>query len=365
MYNKIPPDKVLAWIKQNFPDYKERKRGQEIRICNPFTGDFHHKFNINIEQGICHCWTGDEWAGPIDPRTKKRNCTFIKFVRLYKKCSHNDALRDVLGDSGDIRKYIGHSEPYQQPERKDEAPIALPVGSVRLDTSTDEQAKYLILWLQNRRYTTEAISQNHLHHIGMEVVWPYYEFDELAYWQSRSRISKMFKFPPLATYDKNGKILSQSEFGKSDFLYNFDNIQIASYIIITESIFCQHTLGEQTLASGGAMLATSPDAVVIKKIKLLGPKKGVILSPDNDEAGIKSIISNYSILKSLGFRVYYSIPPKIAYDDKITKDWNELYQHLKIPLPEIRQIHDDSIRPINETEINKLTSTLYKSTYSF
>lgn len=369
MYNKLPPDKVLSWIKSNFPDYKERKRGEEILICNPFTGDSNYKFNINIEQGICHCWTGDEWAGPIDPRTKKRNCTFIKFVKLYRKCSYADAVRDVLGSSGDIRKYLAIDGAPKHRECKDEPSMALPGGSVKLSTSTDEQATYLTIWLKNRGYTTETIASNDLHHNGMEVVWPYYEFDELVYWQSRSRISKMFRFPPTVIYDKAGKIISESALGKSDFLYNFDNIQAASYIIITESIFCQHTLGEQTLASGGAMLASSPDAIVIRKIKMLGPKKCIILAPDNDDAGIKSIISNYRILKPLGFKVYYSIPPKIEYGtsegNKITKDWNELYQFTKISLPEIRRIHDKNIKPINEMEMSRLTASLHKSAYSF
>lgn len=348
----IPPAKIIAWIAKNF-EFKTRKNGTEYCINSPFNDDTGFNFNINPEKGRCHDWRGDEWAGPINPETNKRNCSFIKFVRLYKKCRYSEAVSDVLGTAVDIRYYLRPENRLTDQSAKKKVAVALPNGVEPLLSSEDKQARALIHWLGTRGYTNDDIAKNDLHHFGMDVYWPYYEFDTLVYWQSRSRLNKKFNFPSLDVYDKSGKVIGQVDGTKGDFLYGFDDIEPASYVIITEAIFDKHTLREQALASGGAILTPKQ----IGKLKILGPRNGVILSPDNDSAGLKSIISNYQLLSSHGFSVYYSIPPSLEYEKdgvkRSTKDWNELGQFV-VGFDNVRKLHDDGIKKVTEETLIEL-----------
>ena len=351
-YPTIPPEKIISWIKDNF-EYKTRKNDEEYIINNPFNGDAGYHFNINPYKGTCHDWRSDEWAGPINPETNRRNCSFIKFVRLYKKCGYTAAVSEILGTAVDIRYYLKPENRLTDVAAKNKLAVSLPSGVESLIKSEDSQAKILIKWLKSRGYTTESIAKNDLKHLGMDVYWPYYEFDTLAYWQSRSRLNKKFNFPSLDVYDDKGNKVGKTDGTKGDFLYGFDEIESASYIIITEAIFDQHTLGEQALASGGAALTSKQ----INKIKIIGPKKGIILSPDNDSAGVKSIISNYSLLEPYGFKLFYSIPPELKYEvdgvKKVTKDWNELGQFV-VGFDKVRKIHDKNIKKLNEQTLVEL-----------
>lgn len=319
----IPPDKIESWVAKYF-EYKKRhgKNGPELVIANPFYDNDKKKFNISLTKATCHDWRGDEnWAGPINPKTGKRNCSFVQFVKSYLKCSFPQAVRAVLGASGDVSDFIGPKTQADISEPKREASVALPGGVTLLASSQDKQAKPLIKWLVGRGYSLEDIDKFALYHFGMDVFWPYFEFDEFVYWQSRSRLNKRFNFPEGTD--------------KGNFLYGFDDVEPSSYLIITESIFDKYTLGDQVLASGGANLTEQQ----VRKIKLLGPKKGVILSPDNDKAGLASITYNRNLLCGLGFPVFHSVPPKFV------KDWNELITgNGCFSRAEAREIHDRAIK---------------------
>ncbi len=351
---RIPEEKIRAWVERNF-DHKERKNGEEILICNPFDGDTSYKFNINPAKASCHCWTGNEWAGPINPATKKRNCSFVKFVKLYRKCSYADALREILGTSVDIGNYLRPENRHSTTEAVRKVVVALPNGTERLASNPDDpQAAIIISWLKKRGYSVDDIDRFDIHYLGMDCYWPYYEFDSLVYWQSRNRFNKIYRFPDKVVYDRKGGIAGETEGSKGDFLYGFDDCESASYLIITESIFGQYTLGEQALASGGAVLTPAQ----IAKIRILGPRKGIILSPDNDKAGIKSVISNAKLLDGEGYKLYYSLPPKLPFkkgdETKYTKDWNEILEELGVSREEVRTRHDAGIMPINAKNLAAL-----------
>lgn len=353
-FKKIPPGKIIAWIEKNFT-YKTRNNGKEYQICDPFDGDTRFRFGISPENGICHSWHGDEWAGPVNPKTGKRNCSIVKFVKAYRNCSYREALAELLGTSEGISSYL-YSDRVQDAVPREVA-VALPNGVEPLSTSHDIQATNLKKWLKSRGYTDERIEKTELCYLGMNVYWPYFEFDSLVYWQSRSRLNKRFEFPSSDVYDENGKIVGKTEGSKGDFFYGFDFVEPASYLIITEAIFDQNTLNEQCLASGGADLTHNQ----IKKLKLLGPRKGIILSPDNDHAGINSVIRNKQVLQQLNFPLYYSIPPKLVYkegdEEKYTKDWNEIGQKVT-GFDKVRELHDSRIRKITPQEIIKLKGML-------
>lgn len=351
-FKKIPPAKVAAWIEANF-DYKTRKGGEEYTINSPFDGDTGYNFNINPEKGTCHDWRGDEWAGPINPETGRRNCSFVKFVRLYRKVTYREALKEVLGASTDLSSYMRPEGRVTDEKAQRTIAVALPDGVEMLATSTDRQAPILINWLSTRGYTLEAIEKAELHHLGMDVYWPYYEFDTLVYWQSRSRLNKRFNFPDIEVRNKKGEVVGKTDGSKGDFFYGFDDIEPASYLIITEAIFDKNTLGEQTLASGGAILTPNQ----IGKLRILGPKQGIILSPDNDKAGMKSILANQVMLAREGFTVFASIPPKLEYEEdgevKFTKDWNEIGQKV-LGFDKVRDVHDENIKKLSPDYLVKL-----------
>ena len=352
-WKQIPANKIAAWVEQNF-DFKNRKNGEEYLICDPFDGDTRYRFSINPEKGVCHSWHGDTWAGPVNPKSNRRNCSVVNFVKVYRKCSYREALAELLGATEDLSAFLRPEGRVGASEAKRIVAVALPNGVEILTTSKDPQARALRGWLKSRGYTIEQMEKAELYHLGMDVFWPYFEFEMLIYWQARSRLNKRFAFPPEDIYDAKGEVIGKTEGTKGDFFYGFDNVEPASYVIITEAIFDQNTLYEQCVASGGADLTANQ----VKKLKILGPRKGIILSPDNDSAGVNSIIRNRQVLKSLGFPIFCSIPPKLKYEEdgviKHTKDWNEILMKLGLTQKEVRSIHDDNIKRVTVQEVVRL-----------
>lgn len=356
-FKKIPEEKIRAWVARYFPDFRERRGGEELLICNPFSSDTNYKMNINPEKQGVHCWTGDEWAGPVNPATGKRNCSFVNFVKIYKKCSFQEAIRDIIGSDVNIKSYLKPGNRTSQIDAEI-VTVTLPRGTERIANNLeDEQAQIVVKWLRKRGYSLEDIDKYDICHLGVDCYWPYYEFDALVYWQSRNRFNKIYRFPDAIIYDRFGKVSGKTESTKGDFLYGFDDCD-DNYLIITESIFGKHTIGEQCLASGGASLTSQQ----INKIKILNPRKGLILSPDNDKAGITSIIANHNLLSGMGYKLYYTIPPSLAFqkngETKLAKDYNELVEYVGMTGAEVRTLHDSLIKPINPKELSRLHSRL-------
>jgi hypothetical protein len=336
---KIPANKIVAYISSKF-EAKPRKNGEEYVINNPFVYDTGFHFNVNPEKGVCHDWRGDEWAGPINPKTGKRNCSFIKFVSLYEKVEYGEAIKIILGSD-----YITfRTEAQKLPVIKEQ--MELPKSAVPLTTSTYGEKPMLMRWLISRGYDENQVAEHSIHHRGVEVIWPYYEYEELVYWQSRSRLNKRFAFPSSEMFDDDGNVVGKREFGKGDFLYGFDQVDHGTYVIITEGIFDKNTLGPQALASGGALLTSNQ----INKLKLLNPKKGVILAPDNDTAGVQSALTNHAKLRQSGLSAYIALPPDYV------KDWNELITERHISKAQIRLMFDERIQLLNPITITKLRS---------
>jgi len=339
---RIPPEKIYAWVTANF-DVKERKGGSELRICNPFDGDRKYHLNISVGKGACHDFRGDDWAG-YNPGGKLAKRTFLKFVQLYLGCSYAQAVKEVLGSSSSARALLRRHRLQREEEDKKDLSFGLPEGAESLLTSsTPKTASTILRWLASRGIDEAKIKKYDIMHTGLDVVWPYFEFDELVYWQSRSRTSKRFLFPEVS-----------QGVGKGNFLYGFDQVEPASHLIITEAIFCCQTLEEQCVASGGASLTEAQ----VRKIKFLGPKEGIILAADNDIPGIESILANASLLEPLGYKLFFSIPPEIEYEEngekKFTKDWNDLVWKIKgvNPMAELEK----NVRPLGIAERVKLRS---------
>jgi DNA primase len=321
---------VAEWMRINFPDAKTRRGGQEFVINNPFNGDTGRHFNVSV-RGV-HDWRGDEWAGG-------KSRTFIRFVQLYRNCSFVEAVKEVCGKDVSIDAIYAKLAA----RKSDDEPtgtqydISLPEGSeLLIDHKDSLNGRMLISWLNSRGLSEDLIAQYKLYYHSMNVVWPYYEYDSLVYWQERNRLNKSFRFP--------------SNSNKGLFLYGFDMVEPSDYIAVTEAIFDSLTLGEQCVASGGAILTSAQ----VRKIRALNPVNGIILAPDNDDAGIKSVASNYKLLRPYFNRIYVSIPPAIEHKDGVTKDWNNLICEIKMPRDEVRKTFENSIRLLSQTDVVQL-----------
>jgi hypothetical protein len=343
------PEQIKAWVKANFPDCKSIRGGDELAIRNPFDGSTKYKFQISCSKGICHCWTGDLWAGKPSATTGKRNCSFMNFVRLYKHCTMEQAIKEVIDVSAGI----------QIADRaQDDLPVIsvqLPDGLQSLHDADSRQAAMLQRWLIGRGYTHSEIKRQTLLYRGMEVCWPFYEYGELVYYQMRSRLNKRFAFPSSTVNDAEGKPIASIGVGKGDFFYGFDEVKDHGYVIIVESIFNRQVIMDQTLASGGAILTEKQ----VQKLRLLSPVEGIILAPDNDEAGIKSLADNYRALLTLDYPICYSLPPRLPYlkdgQQCFSSDWNEMYEFCHVAPAAIKAALIGGIRSLNEQSLVGLT----------
>jgi hypothetical protein len=316
---------ITNFVSKHF-DHKSRKNGQWLLICCPFDNDEAFKFGINAVTGTCNYWRGNDWAGHANSKGH-RNRGFLNFVKLYLKCTFEQAIQE-------LSKY----GPAFQFEEKDEgatpAPddvqMVLPPGTEPLISSTHPKIAAMALgWLKSRGLTLADIKKYDIGHSAFDVIWPYYEYGLLVYWQARNFTTKRFTFPAIDEFNV----------GKADFIYNFDNIEPAEDIFITESIIGAITLCHQAGATGGAGLSPTQ----LNKVSLLGPKKGVVLVPDNDPPGINYLVKDAEALEARGHKVYYSLPPW-SVDGVAVKDWNEMYTHAKMPFADIRRVMEAGIR---------------------
>lgn len=316
MTNFIQPSQVSAWVNRYFPDHKLRKGGEQIRINNPFVYDDDYHLEISTTKLVVNDFRGNSWIG-VDPVTgNRRKCTFLRFVQLYLTkirgtCSYRKAVEDVAGMAASYSALAGYRKPEKEAEQNSN--LKLPDGSKPINTDDPDVLEKIVLnYLHKKRgLTNEKIAKYQMMSSGTQIVWPYYEFDELVYYQSRSIVNKKFQYPPESVGVTKGQ-----------FLYGFDLVEPAGHITITEAFIDCQTLEEQCIATGGGNM-TPAQAV---KLRLLNPSS-IVLAPDNDEAGIKSILYNAKLLDR--FIIYYSIPPKIEYKDeagetKLTKDWNDI-----------------------------------------
>lgn len=335
----ITHEQVSAWVEANFSEFKVRKNGTEYVVNNPFDGDTGYHCNVSC-RGV-HDWRGDHWAGSYKP-------TFLRFVQLLRKCSYAQAIKEVCGGSVSLRsielQLQRQRNQRDEQEEKGDVLLALPEGSQKIiGSSQPKMAEMLIGWLESRGLTKDRIEAYDLYHYADTVVWPYYEYGMLVYWQSRNRLNKVFNFPDEST-----------GLGKTMFFYGFDHIEPNDHVIITEAIFGSHTLEAQALASGGAVLEEKQ----VRKLRIFNPTRGVILAADNDKAGVGSIPRNYALIKPY-YPVFHSIPPKIEYIERgeklVTKDWNELHTGLGLSLKKIRQIFEERIMKTTMNDISRFT----------
>jgi len=287
-------DQIESWVSRHF-DYKLLTHKNQIRICNP-DGDTKYHLWISTDQALVH---------DFRPNHQQWDGSFLKFVADYREISFTDAVKEVCGENSIISGYQRAVDSGSISENDDI--ISLPEGCKPLRKGSGGQPlawktcmKYL---MKKRGLPKESIFKANIHFLGTHIVVPYYQYDMIVFWQMRQVVSKVFTFPP------------NSSVSAGDFLYGFDDVEPRGEIMITESIFDALSIGSGAVSTGGASLKDGQ----VRLLKALSPET-VILAPDNDEAGIRSIQKDYySLVKQskIVSDIKYCLPLE-------GKDWNDM-----------------------------------------
>ena len=330
----ITPQQIEKWVAKHF-EYKKKSEGRQLVINNPWDGDAGFHFWISLTRtGSKAANKSDYWVH--DWRNSSYNSNFINFVKKYKNISYHDAISEICDGRVSLRSVLDEEE-VEEERGPVEVITALPEGSVPIgDNKYKTVHDIAVRYLKGRGVGLEKAKQYKIHYTANSLVFPYFEYGNIVFWQERNLYEKRFNFPSEA---KTG-------LKKTDFFYNFDNIeQPCEYVIIVESNFNCISVGDNCIASGGAILAGNQ----LEKLRIIEPGL-IILAPDRDKAGYKSIINNYFLLN--GFKVAYSVPPK-SLSEVGKKDWND-YEVLYGPGSASRYILENTHR----VDIGKLSQAV-------
>lgn len=333
---KLTPSQIENWIARHF-EYKRRKGGDELLICNPFIpGDDGYKFNIStVPKESKRSKYVNYWVHDWRPNAQQYNGSFLKFVQRYKGLSFKEAIKDVCGDGVDLRSVFDTKEVKRQ-EPETVIRVELPESATPItDPKWPRFREIATRYLESRGIQYNDAVSFRVHYTPTMIIFPYLEYDDIVYWQGRSfsPLIKQFEFPDQRI----------TGVGKSDFIYGFDNAEPGCPVYLTEAIFDALTIGPGGLASGGATLSEAQR----RKIRALGPSY-VVLAPDSDEAGIASLYSNWKLLSPY-HEVYYVLP-------NTTKDWNDYVckaSNKQTALKEVRSYINENIKKLTLKEAIK------------
>lgn len=296
-YVKPNEHQIETWLSKHL-DYKNFSN--QFRICNP-DGDTKFCMEISKSEALVHDFRPDH---------QQYDGSFLGFVAKYKSISFREAIKEVCGN-----KIHATPSKIEQEEEELEHDIELPKGSRPLRDKNDS-----MLWKMNMGYLVkdrglnlDVIFRADIHYLGTEIVVPYYQYGILVFYQSRKQLDKVFNFP------------RSSNKSAGDFLYGFDDVEPCGTVMIVESIFNSLSIGDGSVATGGAALKDGQ----IKLLKALNPNT-VILAYDNDSAGRKATLKDYTALNKhkkgdLFKNIFYCLPPYHK-DPKKQLDWNDMKQ---------------------------------------
>lgn len=203
---KPSPTQIKSWVSKHF-EFKEKvgKYGPELRICNPYDYPRDHKFLVYINLSKAA-------VNDFRPNHKRHvSGTFLNFVKHYRKISFNAAVKEVMGSYARSDPRLEDYSEFQRTE-KSVVRVELPEGFVKLSESNDVFGGPVRNYLNDRQITDDQIEVFGMGHNGLDAVFPYHEFGDVVYWQSRSTVNKTFMFP--------------AESSKTEFVYGFDNLDL-------------------------------------------------------------------------------------------------------------------------------------------
>lgn len=328
-YVKPSPDQVRQWVENRFPYRirKSKKRGDIYLIDSPFIpGDSGWHVAISPSE----CWVRD-FRPQYSALHKK---SILGFVADVEGVSFAEAVKIIFGKDASYKAILAQAqrelakETHPEPEEPAPKPTnKLPDGLHRVDDKT-AQAHYPKSWqsainyLNSRGITIEEAIKYGVLYDATSILFCYYEYGQMVYWQRRDLINKKFEFPPTS----------------NEFLWGFDYVEPNGVIYIVESIFNASSIGPGAVATGGALLKERQ----LRLIKMLRPSK-IILAPDNDEAGLAGLRKQYfQLAPYFPNGLYYYLSPK-------GKDLNDMAKEMD------RLNNRDVVRNIVNLEAKKLT----------
>jgi DNA primase len=323
----LQPEQIRRWVDINFDKVKVHKHGKELSVCNPFDGDTGFHLWINTDKGVCRDWRPSHQFGG-----KKGGISFLRLVQKMRGISFRQAVREVCGYDLDPRQmFIKRKKQLESIDEEvaDEDETALPEGATPINI--DKPYRNIIMAYLNRRKIDEDLAKSfNLHYTLSTIIFPYYEFEVLVYWQSRDISSKVYMFPP-----------PMEGISKSQVLYGFDHIETDSDIYIVEGNMEVLTLGSDTAGIGGSLISEDQ----AKKMRLLRPKR-IIWAMDNDNEGKVGIRKGYRVVKRFMPDVpqMFVLPPE-EYNGKKVKDWNDMAKASSVE--ETRQYARSNIKLFN------------------
>jgi hypothetical protein len=287
---------------------KERysaKKGQRcLLINNP---------NIPSDRGF-HVGVFPEESRVHDfrPEMSEYNGDFVHFVATIRGFRWIDAYQEITGEQASTIEAMGQrmrlrmdAEAQIRPEPKPVEMAIMPKGFLPITAEPDRLCKMALAYLAKRQVSHEEAIKLRIHYGVNAICFPFYEYDEMVYWQVRDLLSKRFRFP--------------EGLAGQEYLWNIDNTQIMGDMFITESNFNAAVIGEGGTAAGTANMSRTQ----ILKIKTRQPSR-IILCADHDAAGVSSILHNFFAMESEAVfkhanhdRILYAVPEKIG------ADWND------------------------------------------
>lgn len=304
----ISPKEIVNWVQSNFEVKRINKKGW-MKVCNPFqereTGvrDTKFHFNIHPKHAVVKDWR---------PHFNNHDGSFVQFVSDYLRCTIPEAIAAVKS-----AKQFDINDLLLEDEVEEDDPqliyqMELPNPTWELTEGPEKLHKVALRYLASRCVSLEeAKAWKIMYGVGT-IVFPYIEYDEIVYWQSREIADKRFLFPDETKYGVS----------KTHYFWGWHRAEPGEDLFIVESLFGVPSIGEGALASGGADLGERQAA----KLDVLSPSR-IILCPDNDDPGIASLIYNFKLLTAYKDILYYCVPPKIKdHNGNFIKDWNELDQ---------------------------------------
>lgn len=323
MLIRLKPEQIIGWTAAHFK-YKP-SGSKQIRICNPRDPkDRGYNLWISLVPAIPKSGRTkreDFWVHDFRPNHQQCDGSFLNFVAKYRNITFRQAIKEVCGITVDLKTLLRDRDGKQEEPEEHRDLISLPEGSMKFGEE-DPLEELAMRYLRSRRITRDEAIKHGLCFTINSLIFPYYEFGDLVYWQSRSLMDKSFLFP--------------ENTDKSNYLFGFDFCEPDGEVIITESAVSAILLGDGVVASGGASL----NDLALKKLKLLHPER-IVLAPDNDVAGLDSLRKNFKVLNH-GFsgRIWQCLPPK-----EFGKDWGEWAE----------KGGKDQLRPYLEANKRKMT----------
>ena len=299
----IPSEIILKILEKENIEVKETSDDNEIRINSIYAEDKKFKLYISLSKKVFHCFKSGENG---------------KISKL---------LSDILGlektniEYEIIKKYYGRN--YKKEiikEIKKEENLELPEGLVFFnEDSKSIFRRKAYNYLVDRGLTEEKINElgfiiNSDSHYHNRIFIPFYEEEKLVYFQTRdfTNTSKL-------------RFVNPKGFSSKQFVYNVDKID--EEVVILEGLFDAMVIDN---IPATAIMSADLTMSQAKKIMWKAPKD-IIIVPDNDETGERTLKKNIELLnyvkpKSLNYNIWlYHLPKEFKDFNEFANKTNEFF----------------------------------------